>query len=119
MTQATSVSDLFGGLHDAMAEIFTAEHRARERHDFRYLQRVAPFDGQSLPEADAFFQVHCHDLSPQGFSFLAAEVPACTALVVALGKEPYIHVVARVVRVSDKRANDGLHLIGCQFERRL
>ena len=53
---------------------------------FRCMQMIAPLRGGKLPNAEDFFEVHCNDLTPNGFSFFAPRNPNFVRLVIALEK---------------------------------
>jgi hypothetical protein len=96
------------------------DRRDIERHAYRCVQLVAPFDGQQLPEQREFQQVMCHDLSPQGFSFLVGDRPVTRQVIVALGQVPFKFLVAEVVRVAPGEREDGaMYKVGCRFVRRI
>jgi hypothetical protein len=98
-----------------------AEDRSAKRTPYHCMQWVAPCLGKNVPPAKMFKEVECHDLSTAGFSFLAAEPPQHSKLVVALGqREAPQYVQADVVTCS--RVDDGpvrRYLVGCHFTRRM
>ena len=94
-----------------------AERRAGIRHEFPYVQKVAPMTDGEVPPAEKFFSVRCKDLSTGGISIVLDSSPEFDQLVVALGVEPELrHVTARVANV-DRFEEDGLtrYQVGCQF----
>src|SRR5215475_11970450 len=98
-----------------------AEDRVAKRAPYHYKQWVAPCLGKNVPPAKMFKEVECQDLSTAGFSFLAAEPPQHSKLVVALGpRDALQYVQADVVTCS--RVDDGpvrRFLVGCHFTRRM
>ncbi|MGE0760008.1 MAG: hypothetical protein AB7F89_04305 [Pirellulaceae bacterium] len=96
------------------------DRRDIARHPYRCIQLIAEFDGQNLPEQHEFQQVQCHDLSPQGFSYVTNRRPDTRHLVVALGRVPFKFLVAEVVRVAPRDPSSPLEFqIGCRFMRRI
>jgi hypothetical protein len=96
------------------------ERREIERQPYRCIQLVAAYDGNRLPEQHEFRQVLCHDLSPQGFSFLVSQRPTEEQLIVALGTVPFKFLVAEIVRaVAVEVAGQFEYQIGCRFLRRI
>jgi hypothetical protein len=92
----------------------------RQRHRYSCLQLVAPYVGGRLPAISEFKQVLCHDLSLSGFSFLADSVPECEQMIVALGKDPFILMAARVVHHSATVIDCvRSEIVGCQFVARI
>lgn len=94
-----------------------AEHRSSQRHEFPYVQRVAPLIGGKVPPAEQFFPVRCKDLSGGGMAILLNGPPDFESLVISLGVAPALsHVTARVVRVEQRKENGRTqYLVGCQF----
>lgn len=77
------------------------DRRARERQPFWADQRIAPVQGDELPDDSEFFRVPCHDLTRAGFSFFLSDRPEFRRLVVSFGEPPRtIYVRAEVVRVE-------------------
>jgi hypothetical protein len=67
---------------------------------FRYevWQHVAPITDGQLPAPSEFESVECRDLSREGFSFFAEELPVAELLVVAMGSPPNLRFfTARVI----------------------
>ena len=62
------------------------ERRVHQRMQFRCMQMIAPLRGGKLPSAEDFFEVHCNDLTPSGFSFFFPRNPNFVRLVIALEK---------------------------------
>ena len=82
------------------------ERRVSLRYPFGSMQRIAPYVGPSIPDTSDFFEVQCHDLTQQGFSFLLPEPPAYRRLVAAFGPvEDAIHAAANVVDVTKVMAS--------------
>jgi hypothetical protein len=97
-----------------------SDRRDNDRHPYQVLQLVAPFDGQRLPDQHEFQHVLCHDLSPQGFSFIAPQRPQSQLLIVALGRAPFKFLVAEIVRATPRNLDSTNEFqIGCRFLRRL
>ena len=98
----------------------TRNRRGNDRHAYPCVQLLAAFDGTRLPSQAEFRQVLCHDLSPQGFSFLSDCRPEASHVVVALGQVPFRFFVAEVMHVRPTETEQGHdYLIGCRFVRRL
>ena len=119
------------------------ERRGAERQQFVCTQRIALRRDAGVPDESEFFDVRCHDLTRQGFSFLSPRAPTFHFLVAAFGAPPEtIYLSARVARsqevlidssgnvhanpdetaVSDHGSPDGLqrmYLVGCSFLERL
>jgi len=96
------------------------DRRDIERHPYQCVQLVADFDGKELPEQQAFRQVLCHDLSPQGFAFVTSVRPATRQLIVALGRVPFKFLVAEIVRVTPSDPAVPIeYQVGCRFLRRI
>lgn len=123
-----STRELDAALYESISSLLNEQRRATptdrrdsERHAYRCVQLVSPFDGESMPEQLSFHHVMCHDLSPSGFSFYSTGIPETAQLIVALGKVPCIKFfVAEVVRVyptTNRLGNE--YRIGCRFVRRL
>jgi len=92
----------------------------RQRHRYSCLQLVAPFVNGRLPAISEFKQVLCHDLSLSGFSYLADVAPECEMMIVALGKDPFILMAARVVHHSATVIECvRSEIVGCQFVARI
>ena len=114
------------------------ERRAVERLPFRYVQRIAAYDGQESLEALRFFPVQCHDISRRGIAFLLPGLLDFTRLVVELGSDgermyfeakavnfrPFTVAEARKVgpvlgHLASMTASSTAILVGCRFEERL
>ena len=93
--------------YNLIHELVSADKQAVDgrklpRRSFRVVQRVAPRTGPGIPREAEFFNVRCHDLTRQGFSFLMSARPAFTSLVAAFGIPPeLIYVAAQVVHCTD------------------
>ncbi len=59
-----------------------SERRDHERNPFTVTQLIAPIRDGMMPTSEDFFQVHCHDLAPNGFSFFLEEKPDFAELIV-------------------------------------
>jgi hypothetical protein len=108
-------------LIDGQRDVPLNERRDADRHSYRCVQLVAPYDGENLPDQQSFRQVLCHDLSANGFSFFSYRTPETPQLIIALGKVPVIRFfIAEVKRVhaSDSHHGNEYH-VGCRFTRRL
>ncbi|MHB8900699.1 MAG: hypothetical protein ACYC6Y_18260 [Thermoguttaceae bacterium] len=114
------------------------ERRAVERHPFRFIQRIAAYDGQQDLAVLRFFPVQCHDISRRGISFLLPGRLEFSGLVVELGSNGewmYFeaeavnyrllasHPLTDSVGLRKDRAAIGWPshavLIGCRFKNRL
>ena len=122
-TQDTADADFFALVHhvlEAQNREPGVERRDNRRQPYSRLQYVASLGDGRLPIAEDFEQILCYDLSPTGFSFLAARPPNVEHLVVALGVTTYIYVTAAAVH-QQLLEFDGQsqYLIGCRFISRL
>lgn len=99
------------------AVLDATEQRSSKRHEFPYMQKVAPLVGGKVPPPEKFFSVRCKDLSGGGVSLLLNRRPDFDLLVISLGAAPTAsHVTARVVRVEERKRNGRTqYLVGCQF----
>lgn len=123
-SDVTADAELFTAIHTAIAEQpqtrGKAERRSGERLEFRCIQLLAPYDGETLPAQEDYSRVRCHDLSPSGFSYLADARPAAKKLVAALGRTPFRFFIAEVVnqRVVERDGRRKI-LVGCRFIGRI
>ena len=112
------------------------ERRAVQRHRFRFVQRIASYDGEDSLARLRFFPVLCYDISRRGVSFLLPGRLGFSRLVVELGSNgDWMYFEAEVVnhrplanRREDTRLLGELDpgdwvcrpvLIGCRFKSRL
>jgi hypothetical protein len=113
----------FRALHELLEEQkgSAADRRRATRRSYECIQLLALYDGRNLPAQADFCGVLCHDLSPGGFSFYAAEAPRQPYVIIALGAVPFTFFVARVLRVTPAGAeeDDLGQLVGCRFIRRV
>jgi hypothetical protein len=78
------------------------DRRGADRQRFVSTQRIALRRGAGIPDESEFFEVQCHDLTRQGFSFLLPRAPTFHFLVAAFGAPPEaIYVSARVARCQE------------------
>jgi hypothetical protein len=94
--------------------------RSSPRHEYRHVQKLAPYDGAAPPRPDDFREVECCDLSSTGFAFLTSEWPSFESLVIRLGQEPaVVYLTARIA--NQCRLTDGseMYRVGCQFTGRV
>lgn len=78
-----------------------SDRRTQDRRPFSLWQRIAPSDGHCCPDQSQFFEVQCHDLTQNGFSFLVARRPSFDNLVAEFGVPPdMIYVAAQVLHFS-------------------
>ena len=115
---------LFDTISSLINEQRDTDHKERrevDRHPYRCVQLLAPYDGENLPDQQSFRQVLCHDLSPNGFSFYSYRTPETPQLIIALGKVPVIKFfIAEVKRVNSSDTDHGHeYQVGCRFMRRL
>ena len=114
------------------------DRRAVERHPFRFVQRIAAYDGQQRLDQLRFFPVQCHDISRRGIAFFLPDRLDFSRLVVELGSDEermYFEaetVNSRILTNSSARDVNGLLsslgasgnkpktvLIGCRFKSKL
>lgn len=90
---------------------------------FRYevWQHVAPIMDGQLPAPSEFESVECRDLSREGFSFSAEELPATELLVVAMGSPPDLRFFTARVIASPPASRHGEvgYQIECEFVNKL
>ncbi|HTU25554.1 MAG TPA: hypothetical protein VMF30_09165, partial [Pirellulales bacterium] len=117
MTDAGFFSLVHHVLHASRAH--AAEADDRQRHRYSCLQLLAPYVNNRVPPISDFKQVLCHDLSLSGFSYLSDSAPTSEQVIIALGKEPYILMAARVVHHSATVIDCvRSEIVGCQFTAR-
>lgn len=63
------------------------ERRAVQRHPFRFVQRIAAYDGQDTLDELRFFPVQCHDISRRGIAFLLPGRLDFSRIVIELGSD--------------------------------
>ena len=114
-----SLYGLVHGVLEAERARDVAERRDGRRHSYRCIQSVAPMRAGRLPEASQFRPVRCVDLSAAGLSYLDDESPVASNLIVALGTDNPVWMIAAVVR-DEFVAVDGehLHRVACRFTGR-
>jgi len=96
------------------------DRRGSRRHDFGFMQLIAPYDGRRLPGEQQFAPFPLHDLSAGGFSYYAPFPPSSPLVIVALGKAPYKLLSAEVCHTSRKKLQGQLqYLMGCRFLKRI
>ncbi len=110
------------------------ERRAVERHPFRFVQRIAAYDGQDRLDQLRFFPVQCHDISRRGVSFVLPGRLDFSRLVLELGSNGdwmYFEAevanfrvlsgdLARSLKYREAIASSSQPvLIGCRFRSRL
>ncbi len=72
---------------DPAAGVTEKERRAVQRHPFRFVQRIAAYDGQDSLDRLRFFPVQCHDISRRGIAFLLPGRLDFSRLVVELASD--------------------------------
>ena len=96
------------------------DRRGSSRHNFCYVQLIAPYDGRQLPLEKEFVPLPFQDLSAGGFSYYASYPPSTPLVIVALGKAPYKLVSAEIRHTSRKKVPGQMqYLIGCRFRERI
>ncbi len=118
------------------------DRRRQRRSRFVATQRIALRRAPGIPDESEFFEVQCHDLNRQGFSFLMAREPSFHFLVAAFGTPPHVICLSARVTYSEpvvvhesgliERQNDSgganasksatprrMVLVGCEFVERL
>ena len=121
------LSDVQDGEPDHSAETQNAapapgvERRGSPRRPFPYVQHVAAYQNDGAPQADAFAEVECHDLSATGFSFWAQEPPEQRYLVIRFGaSNDLIYLAAEVIHATPRdRDGQAIFIVGCRFLQRL
>ncbi|HJN08793.1 MAG: hypothetical protein QGG09_16510 [Pirellulaceae bacterium] len=97
-----------------------SDRRTDDRRPYERWQLVAPYDGESLPEQDAFREKRCIDLSSSGLSFFSARRPVTSHVVVALGQDPFLFFVAEIVHIHEVESHNGTEFfVGCNFQNRV
>lgn len=84
--QPTAYETAFGVLNPDPGTL-ERERRAVQRHPFRFVQRIAAYDGQDSLDQLRFFPVQCHDISRRGVAFLLPGRLDFDRLVVELGSD--------------------------------
>lgn len=69
-------------LNDPFQQQSCGERREHERKPFSVRQLIAPIRDGRMPLSEDFFLVRCHDLTPNGFSFLLENTPDFSELIV-------------------------------------
>ena len=114
------------------------DRRAVQRLPFRFVQRIAAYDGQRCLSQLRFFPVQCHDISRRGIAFVLPGRLDFSRLVVELGSDGermyFEGTTVNFRYLSDSIANDvdnllssmsGIGsapktvLIGCRFKKKL
>jgi len=123
MNEVESDDALYAEITELLNEqrvLLGSDRRSHDRRSYECPQLVAPYDGESLPRQDEFRPERCNDLSSSGFSFLTAQRPANSKVVVALGQVPFLFFVADIVHVHEVESEQGQEfLVGCSFLNRL
>ena len=84
-----------------LAQVSYNEPRHRARRPFGVRQWIAQWSGSGIPDASAFLEVRCYNISERGFSFLFPTRPEFQSLVAALGQPPaLIYLAAEVVHCT-------------------
>jgi len=84
------------------AQFVGHESRRCERRPFFAIQRIAPYDGERMPDEAEFFCVESRDLTDGGMAFFLASRPAFRALVLKpAGAAESDCRVAEVVHCTD------------------
>ena len=87
---------------EMLSNLQAAGNLSGVRVPFSAEQRIAPFDGNRMPDPSEFITVQCCDLATGGLSFLLAERPDFDTLVIAFGEPPeVVYQAAQVVHCSD------------------
>lgn len=95
-----------------------AEKRREKRLPYPYVQLMAPYNGERLPDQQEFRHVQCNDISPSGFSFYDTPLPTYDKVVMLFGPLPFRIFTAQVRHVQ-KTAQPDIFLIGCRILKRL
>jgi len=108
-------------LNDNGGSAAKRDRRRNERRSFPYKQCLAPVVDGVAPSPDNFREVRCHDLSSQGFSFQATEIPDYQQLLVAFGKQgSLIYLTGDIVHVTPATVNgQDVYLVGCRYTGRM
>jgi hypothetical protein len=96
------------------------ERRGNDRYAYHCVQRIAPYDGRSLPRSEDFVPLSLNDLSSGGFSYFAPTRPRTGQLVVALGNAPFKLFTAEVrhCTAADYEGKSQF-FVGCRLLERL
>jgi hypothetical protein len=116
-------ASFFTLVHDVLAVERQRELQCRRegrRSPYRCLQLIAPLYYQQMPPPSHFRRMQCVDLSPGGLAYLSDEPPPTDRIVVALGDDPVVLLVARVTR-HEREYRDGRSIfrVACRFTGRL
>ncbi len=109
--------ELYGFVHSLLKEGRGASPQTQRQHErsaYPRNQQIAPYIDGCMPGRSMFSMVRCLDISPSGFSYLAASPFETDQLVVALGGEPHVtYLSAQVIHQTP------VTLVGCKFSDRL
>jgi hypothetical protein len=110
-------------VHDVLAAERQRELQCRRegrRSPYRCLQLIAPLYYNQMPAPSHFSRMQCVDLSPGGLAYLSDEPPPTDRIVVALGDDPVVMLIARVTRQERERHNGrSMYRVACRFIGRL
>jgi len=95
-----------------------SEKRSQLRSRFSCTQLIAECsDDRYRPSAKEFEKRECYDISPKGLAYFSPFEPSNSHVMVALGKAPFLFLLAKVCR--SKQLDDGRWLVGCRFLKKL
>jgi PAS domain S-box-containing protein len=96
------------------------DRRRMKRRPFPYKQILAPVVSGRMPSPEMFREVRCQDLSSQGFSYYAPDIPDYQQLIVAFGKKgSLIYLTAEIVHVSPSTVDgEDMFVVGCRYTGR-
>lgn len=98
-----------------------AERRDSPRFPFHSVHLAASLDGDTVPPAEAFESVCCHDISCGGISFYAKHRPATQQVILIIQTENLRYCIeGHIVYCRPVYWNGDIqHIVGCKFRRRV
>ena len=97
------------------------DRRATERRSYRCFRAVADYDHRAA-SSDAFYHVHCRDISTCGIGFLSPKRPDGETLVLRLSAdgEPPLLIASKIVYCHQSSVDPAFpFVVGCLFVKRL
>jgi hypothetical protein len=107
--------------HDDSTKPKGEDLRSSPRHEFPYVQKIAPMAGGKVPSADKFFPVRCKDLSCGGIAMLLDRPPDFELFMIVLGSPPTPRLLTARVVHCEPFEEDGWtrYRVGCRFISRV
>ena len=103
-------------LHDGENFVALEKSVGAGHKDFDSVQRIAPFVDGKFPDSEMFYPVPCEELSAQGFTFLAPEIPDFDKVLWAPDDESREYASATVLHCRNIGSEASpLYRVSCQF----